>query len=127
VSTEPGTVTLATEDHGNVTLTEPSWCRGHADHRPDTARVDLMHCGPAVDCTFLGVEVFTAELVASPYASTTIPRLGGRTPGVSVHPLGVTLDPTDLYTLAAALDRYSNELRDLADQLHTLLDGGEHA
>jgi hypothetical protein len=123
VSTEPRTVTLATEDHGDVTLPEPSWCVGHADHRPDTARIDLTHCGPAVDCTFLGREVFTAELVASPYASTTIPRLGGRTPGVSVHPLGLTLDPTDLYSLAAALDRYSDHLRDLADQLTTVLGG----
>lgn len=121
---EPRTVTLATEDHGDVTLPEPSWCVGHADHRPDTARVDLIHCGPAVDCTFLGIEVFTAELVASPYASTSIPRLGGRTPGVSIHPLDRTLNPTDLYGLAAALDAYSDQLRDLADQLTTILDGG---
>src|ERR1051325_5259239 len=29
-----GTVTLPTEDHGDVTLEEPSWCAGHADHGP---------------------------------------------------------------------------------------------
>ncbi|MET9056782.1 hypothetical protein ABZX99_03055 [Streptomyces antibioticus] len=120
----PRTVTLATEDFGPVTLEEPTWCAGHADHRSDTARVDLIHCGPAIECTFLGAEVFTAELVASPYASTSIPRLGGRTPGVSVHPLGMTLDPTDLYSLAAALDGYADRLRELADQLTTILDGG---
>lgn len=124
MSTEPRTITLATSDHGPVTLPEPSWCAGHADHRADTARIDLTHCGPAVDCTFLGIEVFTAELVASPYASTSLPRLGGRTPGVSVHPLGRTLDPTDLYSLAAALDGYSDRLRDLADQLAAILSGG---
>jgi uncharacterized protein DUF6907 len=118
------TVTLQTADHGAVTVQEPSWCVGHAHHDPETLRVDITHCGPAVDCTFLGIEVFTAELVASPYASTTIPRLGGRTPGASVHPLGLTLAPTDLYSLAAALDRYADELRDLADQLTAVL-GGE--
>lgn len=118
------TVTLQTLDHGPVTVREPSWCRGHQDHDPETARVDLMHVGPSVECTFLGIQVFTAELVASPYASTSLPRLGGRTPGVSVHPLSRTLDPVDLYNLAAALDRYADRLRDLADQLAALLDGG---
>lgn len=123
MSTEPRTIVLATEDHGPVTLPEPSWCRGHDDHRPDTAQIDLIHVGPSVDCTFLGIQVFTAELVASPYARTSLPRLGGRTPGVSVHPLGRTLDPADLYGLAAALDGYADRLRDLADQLAAILDG----
>lgn len=126
MSTEQArTVTLPTEDHGDVTLTCPAWCSGHQHHDPQTARVDLMHVGPAVECAFLGIEVFTAELVASPYASTSIPRLGGRTPGVSVHPLGRTLDPADLYGLAAALDGYSDRLRDLADQLDAILGGGQ--
>ncbi|MEU2300569.1 hypothetical protein ABZ584_24555 [Streptomyces antibioticus] len=121
---EQPTITLATEDHGPVTLPEPSWCAGHADHRPDTARVDIAHCGPAVDCTFLGIEVFTAELVQSPYSASTIPELGGPTPGVSVWPLGRTLNPVQLYGLAAALDSYADQLRTLADQLTTIL-GGE--
>jgi hypothetical protein len=127
VSTEPSTITLATSDHGPVTLEEPTWCVGHADHRPDTARVDIAHCGPPVDCTFLGIEVFTAELVASPYSASTRPELGGSTPGVSVWPLGRTLDPVQLYSLAAALDRYADELRGLADQLAAVLDGGEQS
>jgi hypothetical protein len=122
--TEPRTITLQTEDFGPVILEEPSWCRGHADHRPDTARVDITHCGPAVDCTFLGIEVFTAELVASPYSASTRPELGGPTPGVSVWPLGRTLDPVALYNLAAALDRYADRLRVLAHQLDTILGGG---
>ncbi|NUV60679.1 DUF6907 domain-containing protein [Streptomyces sp. CAI-85] len=121
MSREPRTVTLVTEDHGRITLPEPSWCAGHAGHRPDSARIDVMHVGSAVDLTFLGIEVFTAELVASPYASTTTPRLGGRTPGVSVHPLGMTLDPADLYSLAGALDSYADRLRALADQLTAIL------
>lgn len=127
MSTEPRLITLPTADHGSVTLEEPSWCAGHTHHDPETERADLIHTGPAVECTFLGIPVFTAELVASPYASTSRPHLGGRTPGVSVHPLGRTLDPAALYCLAADLDRYSDQLRALADQLATVLDGGDHA
>ncbi|MFG3231803.1 DUF6907 domain-containing protein [Streptomyces antibioticus] len=118
------TVTLPTLDHGPVTLPEPAWCAGHADHRPDTARADLIHCGPPAALTYLGIDVFTAELVASPYASTTIPRLGGPTPGVSIDPLGRTLDPADLYDFAARLDTYADRLRALADQLDAILAGG---
>lgn len=122
---EQTTVTLPTVDHGDVTLVEPAWCGGHQDHRADTARVDITHCGPTVECTFLGVEVFTAELVASPYSASTSPELGGPTPGVSVWPLGRTLNPTQLYGLAAALDRYADQLRELADQLAGILARGE--
>lgn len=125
MSTEPRTVTLDTEDFGPVTIPCPDWCAGHQDHCPDTARVDIAHCGPAVDCTFLGIEVFTAELVQSPYSASTHPELGGPTPGVSVYSLGRTLDPTALYSLAAALDGYADQLRDLGDQLASILDGGE--
>ncbi|MEY2243171.1 hypothetical protein AB8A21_09545 [Streptomyces sp. BF23-18] len=122
--TELRTVTLATADHGDVTLPEPSWCAGHAHHDPQTLLVDLIHAGPTVDLDHSGAPLFTAELVQSPYAEPSDPRLGGRTPGVSVHPLGQTLDSTSLYCLAADLDRYADQLRDLADQLATAL-GGE--
>ncbi|MGW2044659.1 DUF6907 domain-containing protein [Streptomyces sp. NPDC001858] len=125
MSTEPRMITLTTADRGDVTIPCPTWCVGHAHHDPEAGLIDLMHCGPAVECTFLGIEVFTAELVASPYASTSLPRLGGRTPGVSIHPLDRTLDPTDLYSLAAALDSYSDRLRDLGDRLAVILDGGD--
>jgi hypothetical protein len=124
VSTEPRTVTLSTSDHGAVTLPEPSWCAGHSHHDPETLRVDLVHAGPAVDCNHLGRELFSAEIVQSPYSESDTPLLGGRTPGVSVWPLGETLDPVQLYGLAAALDGYADRLRDLADQLAALLDGG---
>lgn len=122
--TEPRTVTLATADHGNVVLPEPSWCAGHADHDPEAMRADLIHAGPAVDCTFLGVILLTAELVQSPYASPSPRYLGGRTPGVSIYPLGKTLAPADLYSLAAQLDAYADRLRDMADQLSTALARG---
>lgn len=124
---EQTTVTLATADHGDVVLPEPTWCAGHAHHDPESERADLMHAGPAVDMVHRGDTLFSAEIVQSPYAESTNPLLGGRTPGVSVHPLGRTLNPAALYCLAADLDRYSDQLRALADQLATVLDGGDHA
>ncbi|MDX3315186.1 hypothetical protein P1S61_40315 [Streptomyces sp. ME08-AFT2] len=123
--TEPRTVTLPTADAGDVVLTEPSWCAGHQLHDPETLRVDITHAGPSVDCSHLGADLFSAELVQSPHSESTNPLLGGRTPGVSVWPIGRTLDPVQLYSLAADLDRYADQLRGLADQLATVLDGGE--
>lgn len=123
--TDPRTITLATADHGDVVLPEPAWCAGHTLHDPETLRVDLVHAGPAVDCMHLGTDLFSAELVQSPYSESSNPLLGGRTPGVSVWPIGRTLDPVQLYSLAADLDRYADQLRALADQLATVIDGGE--
>ncbi len=121
---EPRTVTLATADHGDVTIPCPSWCAGHQLHDPESLRVDLVHAGPAVDLVHLGSTLLSAELVQSPFAESNTPLLGGRTPGVSVWPLGKTLDPTQLYALAADLDTYADQLRALADQLGAVL-GGE--
>lgn len=123
--TAPRTITLPTADHGNVTLPCPQWCVGHADHRPDTHRADIHHSGPDIVLAFHGAELFTACLVQSPYATLSTPELGGRTTGVSVYPPGRTLDPVQLYSLAAALDGYADQLRDLADQLAAILAGGE--
>lgn len=122
--TQPRTITLPTEDHGPVTLPEPSWCAGHQLHDSETLRADLVHAGPAVDLVHLGVDLFSAEIVESPFAESSTPLLGGRTPGVSVWPLARTLDPVQLYALAADLDRYADQLRGLADQLTAVL-GGE--
>ena len=69
MNTEPRTVTLATADHGNVTLPEPSWCVGHADHRPDTFRVDLAHAGPVHRLTHNGALLWTVLLGQAPCAS----------------------------------------------------------
>ena len=124
MSTEPRTITLPTEDHGDVTLPCPAWCSGHADHRPDTHRADIIHSGPNISLAFHGAELFTACLTQSPYATSSAPELGGRTPGVSVYPPGRTLTPVSLYSLAAALDGYADQLRDLADQLAGILAGG---
>lgn len=123
--TAPRTVILQTSDHGEVTLPEPSYCTGHAHHDPETARVDLTHSGPPVAFTHLGETLLSAQIVAYPCATPGIPpHLGGRTPGVSIYPLGRTLAPAELYRLAAAVDAYAEHLRDLAGQLDTVLSGG---
>jgi hypothetical protein len=119
----PRTITLPTIDHGPVTLTCPAWCVGHPDHRPDTHRVDILHKGPDVTLTFRGGEILSAGLAQSPFASPSAPEFGGRMVGVSVYPPGRTLDPVSLYDLAAALDGYADQLRNLADQLTLLLGG----
>ncbi|AVH57795.1 MULTISPECIES: DUF6907 domain-containing protein [Streptomyces] len=122
--TAPRTVTLATVDRGNVTIPEPAWCSGHSHHDPLTEYADIIHSSPEHTLNFRYVVLLAAGLVQSPHATTASPGLGGPTPGVSVHPLGETLDPTGLYSLAAALDAYSDQLRTLADQLDAILDGG---
>ncbi|MER7838464.1 hypothetical protein ABTY98_21880 [Streptomyces sp. NPDC096040] len=124
MSTEPRTVTLPTEDFGDVTLPEPAWCAGHQHHDPETQRADLIHAGHLVECVYLGRDLLAAEIVQSPFATSSAPELGGRSAGVSVFPLGKTLSPVQLYDLAAALDGYADRLRDMADQLARILDGG---
>lgn len=120
---EPRTITLATVDHGPVTVTCPAWCVGHPNHRPDDYRADILHCGPDVTLVFQGHDIGDASLVQSPFSTAEIPELCSSTPGVSVSLLGRTLDPVQLYDFAAVLDTYADQLRDLADQLHTLLAG----
>ncbi|MFM9796538.1 DUF6907 domain-containing protein [Streptomyces turgidiscabies] len=122
---EPRTITLRTFDQGDVTLSCPEWCVGHAHHDPESARADILHKGPDVNLAFHGTEVIAACLAQSPYATPGDPALGGQTIGVSVYPPGRTMTPVQLYSLAAALDGYADRLRDLADQLHALLGGGQ--
>lgn len=124
MSIEPRTVTLTTADRGDVTLPEPAWCSGHAQHDPLTESVDLVHSGPEISLTFRNTELLAAGLVQHPHAAIdATPELGSRATGVSVYPLGETLGPIALYELAAGLDRYADHLRDLADQLDTITGG----
>ncbi|MCX4858969.1 DUF6907 domain-containing protein [Streptomyces canus] len=120
--TEPRTIVLPTADHGDVTLTEPSWCRGHADHRPDTYRTDLTHYGAEHRLTFNGEELFRLILAQSPLSERA-----SREVEAYVEESGYTgsLTPAGLYDLAAALDAAADNMRAFADQLTTLLDGGE--
>jgi hypothetical protein len=119
---EPRTVTLPTLDSGNVTLDEPSWCVGHADHRPDTYRVDLAHKGPEHLLRYQGEALWTAFLGQAPCA--TAPEHRGIGLYVEQGSYAHTLDPTGLYDFAATLDAHADRLRDLADQLAALLAGG---
>ncbi|MEU5769817.1 hypothetical protein ABZ782_28270 [Streptomyces asoensis] len=113
--TEPRTVTLPTLDHGDVTLPEPSWCRGHADHRPDSYRVDLDHKGPAHELRHDGEVLWTAFLGQAPFA--TDPARRGTDLYVEQGSYAHSLDGPSLYDLAATLDTHADRLRDLADQL----------
>lgn len=110
------TITLATNDAGDVTLPEPTWCAGHDDHLPGH-RVDIFHRGQDHGVNFWGQEIGVAALVLYPFAAD-------QRPGVTVSLLGNTLDPVGLYELAAVLDRHADQLRDLADELGILRDGG---
>lgn len=122
------TVTLPTIDHGEVTLPEPAWCAGHTDHDPGNVRADILHKGPDVRLDFLGEEIINAGLAQSPFTTLpTRPEFGGRTVGVSVSPPDRTLNPVQLYSLAAALEGYADRLRDLADQLDAILTPEEAA
>ncbi|AWT43183.1 hypothetical protein DMT42_13195 [Streptomyces actuosus] len=113
------TITLPTIDHGDVTIPEPEWCAGHADHDPNTARTDLAHASAEVPLTFRGHTLSAACLVQDPFAEKT-----SRQPYASELLYGRKLDAAGLYTYAAALDAYADQLRDLADRLDTLLRGG---
>ncbi|MFF9036401.1 DUF6907 domain-containing protein [Streptomyces sp. NPDC014892] len=120
--TEPRTIVLPTEDHGPVTVEEPSWCRGHADHHPDSYRDDLTHFGHEHRLTFNGTELFRLMLAQTPYADRA-----SRETCAYVEQSGHTgsLDPAGLYDLAAALDHAADQMREFADRLAVLLDGSE--
>ncbi|MDX3571946.1 DUF6907 domain-containing protein [Streptomyces sp. ID05-47C] len=121
MSTEPRTVTLATEDHGDVTLTEPDWCRGHQDHHPDSYRADITHYGTEERLTFNGEALYVVMLAQTPMSENADHDVS-----LYVEQAGHTggFTPTGLYDLAAALDGHADRLRDLADQLARILAGG---
>ncbi|MFF7763153.1 DUF6907 domain-containing protein [Streptomyces griseorubiginosus] len=120
--TEPRTVTLPTEDHGDVTLPEPAWCVGHADHRPESYRTDLTHYGPEHRLTYNGEPLFVLMLAQSPLSERA-----SRTVEAYVEESGFTgsLDPAGLYDLAAALDSAADQMRAFADQLTAVLAEGD--
>lgn len=118
----PLTVTLSTIDHGDVTVLEPAWCAGHADHRPEY-RVDITHTSPKVPLTFRGRTLGEAVISQAPGAER-----GTRDIQASVvlsYEGAGGLDPAGLYDLAAELDTHADRLRDLADQLAAIVAGGE--
>jgi len=122
VSTEPRTVTLPTVDHGEITLPEPSWCAGHADHRPDSYRADLTHYGPEHRLTFNGQPLFRLVIAQTPLADRA-----SREVCAYVEQIGDSgsFDPAGLYDLAAALDGAADHMREFADRLAAVLAEGE--
>jgi hypothetical protein len=114
------TVTLPTLDHGDVTLPEPDWCVGHADHRPDTYRTDVCHDGPKTVLTLDGHPVGEAFVSQAPLAERGTREIQAF---LSLH-YGEDYgrSPAQLYDLAATLDTHADQLRGLADQLTRILD-----
>ncbi|MFI2431966.1 DUF6907 domain-containing protein [Streptomyces sp. NPDC018693] len=123
MSTEPRTVTLATQDFGPVTLPEPSWCKGHARHRPDSYRCDLTHYSAETVLAYQGDELFRVMVTESPYAT----RPEERPVCAYIEDGGFTgnFSPAGLYDLAATLDAHADRLREYADKLADLEAGGE--
>ncbi|MER6557212.1 hypothetical protein ABT300_05505 [Streptomyces sp. NPDC001027] len=124
MSTQPQpTVTLDTEDFGPITLPEPSWCRGHADHRPDAFRSDVTHYSAETVLAYQGSELFRVMVTESPYAT----RPEHRRVCAYLEQGDYTGDftPAGLYDLAATLDAHADRLRDYADQLARILGRGE--
>ncbi|MFI9170489.1 DUF6907 domain-containing protein [Streptomyces lincolnensis] len=122
MSSEPRRITLPTRDAGDVTLDEPTWCVGHADHRPDSYRVDLDHKGPEHLLRHNGELLWSAFIGEAPFAS----RPEVRAPGLFVEQASFarTLNPAAVYDLAATFEAHADRLRELADQLTAIL-GGE--
>lgn len=119
--TEPRAVTLATLDHGEVTLVCPAWCVGHAAHVP-VRLVDLAHLGHEDTLSFRGETLWTLMLGQHPYASHPEQRVTGLyvEQGAYAH----TDDPACLDALAAAMVEHAAVLRARARELGMLL-GGE--
>ncbi|MGW5215135.1 DUF6907 domain-containing protein [Streptomyces sp. NPDC004051] len=118
-STEPRTVTLATIDHGDVTLPEPSWCVGHADHRPDTYRTDIAHNAPEIALTVHGRTIGHAVVSQAPCAERSTREIQAFV--VLSYEGAGGFDPAGLYDFAAELDTHADRLRDLADQLAVIV------
>ncbi|MFE9736531.1 DUF6907 domain-containing protein [Streptomyces sp. NPDC006477] len=107
-------ISLPTIDHETVSLVEPSWCAGHANHVPEY-RVDLCHTGPEHDLTFDGAAFLTTALTQDPYAIDPERRRTGLY--VEQADFSATLDPAEVRQLAATLTVHAMHLRTLADQL----------
>ncbi|MFA3877558.1 hypothetical protein ABS735_28430 [Streptomyces sp. MMCC 100] len=123
MSTEPRTVTLTTLDHGNVTIPEPSWCRGHDDHHPRTYRTDLTHNTPDVPLTARGRSIGDAGISQAPCAERSTRDVQAHVV-LSFESVG-GFDPAGLYDFAAELDTHADRLRDLADELTRLRGEGQ--
>lgn len=107
MTTTPRTVTLATTDHGNVTIPEPDWCVGHADHRP-VHRTDLSHCGPELSLSRNGQTIGDAVISQAPCAERGTREVQAFV--VLSHEGTGGLDPDGVYELAALLRACADDL-----------------
>ncbi|MEU1556929.1 hypothetical protein ABZ517_30110 [Streptomyces scabiei] len=117
---EPRTVTLATVDHGDVTVPEPAWCAGHDDHVP-VHRSDLTHYGPETTLAFRGTVLHRFLIGQAPYAALDTRELCGY---LLQEEYAVSITPADLDAFAAALVEHAAVLRHQARELSVLLAGG---
>ncbi|MFE6817080.1 DUF6907 domain-containing protein [Streptomyces sp. NPDC057677] len=116
-------ITLPTTDHGDVTLSEPGWCTGHANHIPGY-RVDLTHTGTVHDLTFEGATILDAMFSQFPHSTDPEGRPDParcRT-GLYIAQVGysATLNPAEVRQFAATLTVHAMHLRTLADQLEAI-------
>ncbi|MGV9987751.1 DUF6907 domain-containing protein [Streptomyces olivaceus] len=109
MSTRPRTAPVNVIVTETMQVLEPDWCTG--EHHGLHFMADVGHQGPDVTLAFHGRQLSEACLTQSPYA-----ELSTRDIEVSVSLTGQSYDPVSVYELAAALDRYADQLRALADQ-----------
>lgn len=105
----------------DVTVPEPTWCRGHED-LPANALVDLGHRGPEHHLGTDDHPVLFAQLAQYPHGS------GPRDIRLYIGPDGEpgSLAPVEVEALADALIEAAEQLRTLALQLAVLrTEGGD--
>ncbi|MDV7221020.1 DUF6907 domain-containing protein [Streptomyces prunicolor] len=109
-----GTVTVETQDHGEIVIDEPSWCLGH-DDEPIGYRADVTHKGPWEAAEFAGVEFLPAGISWAPFSE------------LHPEPYPVAdvwefppMDPDELRELAALVGSQAGRLYRLANQVDRL-------
>jgi hypothetical protein len=113
----PRTVTVETQDHGTITIDEPTWCVGH-DDEPIGYRADVTHKGPWITAEFEGVEFLPACISWAPFSELhpePFPVLD-----VDEFP---PMEPDQLRQLAAVVGLYSGELYRKANELDRIRRG----
>ncbi|MFI6856525.1 DUF6907 domain-containing protein [Streptomyces sp. NPDC050416] len=110
-----GTVTLQTEDRGEVTVPEPEWCVGHEGDSVGHF-TDIGHAGEPVALEFDGRQLMVARLSWGPFSELRPEPY----PVVDVDELPAGLDPQETRELAARVGLYVGELYRLANEADRL-------
>ncbi|WP_406127527.1 DUF6907 domain-containing protein [Streptomyces sp. NBC_00989] len=112
-----GTVTVETDDHGEIVTDEPSWCLGH-DGEPIGYRADITHKGPWEAAEFAGVEFLPAGISWAPFSE------------LHPEPYPVAdvwefppMEPDQLRELAALVGSQAGRLYRLANQVDRIRRG----